>query len=262
MSKAFFKKYLPDPEKIKQHKNLQFLGERLHEPNLWHLNRRSVAKAFAIGLFCAWIPTPTQMAFAAITAFYLRANLPISVVLVWITNPITMPPLFYFAYRVGLWTMGQPSPAEGFEFSVDGLLSGLSDIWPPFLLGCFIIGVICSSIGYWGANYLWRQHIAKRWHRRQQRRAGFDVPEPLDPIQRVKNWLIEHPEIQKTLSAFYGQCKAYTITLKNACVSFAETVTNTETYRPLIPIYKTLLDYCKYGIDQSKTLFNSVFKSN
>ena len=72
-------KFIPDPEVIKQHKSLQFLGDKLHEPNLWHLNRRSVAMAFAVGLFCAWIPTPTQMAFAAVGAIYFRANLPISV---------------------------------------------------------------------------------------------------------------------------------------------------------------------------------------
>ena len=152
MPKEFLKKYLPDAEKLKQHKNLQFLGERLHEPNLWHLNRHSVAKAFGIGLFCAWIPTPTQMAFAAISAFYLRANLPIAVGLVWITNPVTMPPLFYFAYRVGLWVMGRPSPTDGFEFSLDSLFSGLGDIWAPFLLGCLIIGIICSSAGYYGMD--------------------------------------------------------------------------------------------------------------
>ena len=68
MPKKLIKKYLPDPEKLKQQKSLQFLGDRLHEPNLWHLNRRSVSLAFAIGLFVAWIPTPTQMAIAAISA--------------------------------------------------------------------------------------------------------------------------------------------------------------------------------------------------
>jgi uncharacterized protein (DUF2062 family) len=80
---------------IKGHKNLSFLGEKLHDPNLWHLNRRSVSAAFAIGLFAAWIPTPGQMVIAAIIALYFRANLPISVALVWITNPLTMPPMFY-----------------------------------------------------------------------------------------------------------------------------------------------------------------------
>jgi len=51
MPKKLIKKYLPDPESLKKHKNLQFLGEKLQEPNLWHLNRRSISMAFAVGLF-------------------------------------------------------------------------------------------------------------------------------------------------------------------------------------------------------------------
>jgi len=112
-------KFIPDPEVIKQHKHLQFLGEKLHEPNLWHLNRRSIALAFAVGLFCAWIPTPMQMVIAAAGAIYYRANLPISVGLVWITNPITMPPLYYFAYEVGLWFLNQPTNARNLNFLLE-----------------------------------------------------------------------------------------------------------------------------------------------
>ncbi|MDD1631223.1 MAG: DUF2062 domain-containing protein, partial [Methylococcaceae bacterium] len=69
MAKEFIQKllhkFIPDHDVIKQHKNLQFLGDKLHDPNLWHLNRRSVSLAFAVGLFGAWIPTPGQMAIAA-----------------------------------------------------------------------------------------------------------------------------------------------------------------------------------------------------
>jgi uncharacterized protein (DUF2062 family) len=164
-------KFIPDHDVIKGHKSLQFLGEKLHEPNLWHLNRRSVAKAFAVGLFCAWIPTPTQMAFAAIGAIYFRSNIPLSVGLVWITNPVTMPPLFYFAYLVGLYYLGLPSA----EFSLDALLSG--DILFPFLTGCLIVGLICSLAGYIGIDSFWRYHVAKKWAERKQARGYAAMPE-------------------------------------------------------------------------------------
>ena len=155
-------KFIPDHDVIKQHKNLQFLGDKLHDPNLWHLNRRSVSMAFAVGLFCAWIPTPGQMAIAAIGAFYFRGNLPISVGLVWITNPVTMPPLFYFAYLVGLSVLNLPAAS----FSLDAILSG--DILYPFLTGCLIIGIVCSSAGYFGIDYFWRYHATKKWATRKQ----------------------------------------------------------------------------------------------
>jgi len=169
MPKKFIKKYMPSPESIKENKNLNFLGDRIHEPNLWHLNRRSVSAAFAIGLFAAWIPTPGQMMIAAVLAFYFCANLPISVALVWITNPLTMPPMFYFAYLLGLWGLDRPSPSADFEFSVDSVMDNLGSIGEPFLFGCLILGITSSIIGYFGTRLLWRWHAVRQWKKRAKR---------------------------------------------------------------------------------------------
>ncbi len=160
---------MPTPESIKANKNLRFLGDKLHEPNLWHLNRRSVSSAFAIGLLVAWIPTPGQMLIAATIALYFRANLPISAALVWITNPLTMPPMFYFAYRVGLWSLNQPPPAADFEFSTESIMTSLGDIGGPFLFGCGLLGIIFAIVGYFGIRLFWRWHVVKQWQKRSLR---------------------------------------------------------------------------------------------
>jgi uncharacterized protein (DUF2062 family) len=170
MPKKIIKKYLPDPEKIKNIKSLRFLGDKLHDPNLWHLNRRSVSLALAVGLFFAWVPTPTQMAMAAAAALYVRANLPISVALVWLTNPITMPPLFYFAYRLGIWLLNIPH-FDG-EFSLDTMFSSMADIGGPFLFGCLVLGIACSALGYFGMQVFWRCNVTLRWEARKKARAG------------------------------------------------------------------------------------------
>jgi uncharacterized protein (DUF2062 family) len=181
MAKQFIQnlinKFIPDLDVIRGHKNLQFLGDRLHDPNLWHLNRRSVAKAVAVGLFCAWIPTPMQMVFGAAGAIYFRSHIPISVALVWITNPITMPPLFYFAYRVGLYFLHLPTAT----FSLDALLSG--GIWFPFLTGCLIVGSICALAGYIGIDSFWRYHVAKRWAARKEVRKHQPQAPKKDPFK-------------------------------------------------------------------------------
>ena len=161
--KKLLHKLVPDLNIIKEHKNLQFLGNRLHNPNLWHLNRSSVSIAFAVGLFVAWIPTPGQMAIAAIGAFYFKGNLPISVVLVWLTNPLTMPPLFYFAYLIGLSVLNLPEAT----FSLSSVLSG--DILVPFLTGCLIVGSTCSMLGYFGINLFWRYRTSMKWGSRKQK---------------------------------------------------------------------------------------------
>jgi len=170
MPKLIFKKFMPDHDMIKNHKNLQFLGEKLHDPNYWHLNRRSISIAFAVGLLVAWIPVPGQMIIAAIGAICLRANLPVAIALVWVSNPLTIAPLFYSAYRMGLWLMHRPLPDNNFEFSLEWVKSGIGNSWEPFLLGCLILGMTCSMVGYLSINFFWRRRIAKKWHARKQQR--------------------------------------------------------------------------------------------
>lgn len=162
---------MPDPHTIREHKSLQIFGTLLHDPNLWHLNRRSVAKAFAIGLFCMMVPVPFQMALAAGMAIFVRSNLPISVVLVWISNPVTMPPIFYFAYKVGAWILGRPEVPFNFELSFEWLADGMLAIWEPFLFGCFILGMFFSITGYITIRLLWRWSVVKRWQEKKQQRS-------------------------------------------------------------------------------------------
>ncbi|MDH5393170.1 MAG: DUF2062 domain-containing protein [Gammaproteobacteria bacterium] len=172
MPKRFIKKYMPDPHTIREHKSLQMFGSLLHDPNLWHLNRRSVAKAFAVGLFFMMMPVPFQMALAAGAAIIIRSNLPISVILVWISNPITMPPMFYFAYRFGAWILQTPEAEFAFEPTMDWLLNGMTAIWFPFLFGCLLLGTIFSVLGYITIRLLWRLSIVKRINLRKNSRSS------------------------------------------------------------------------------------------
>jgi len=162
MPRKFFQRFLPSPQSIKENKTLQIFGDWLHDPNLWHLNRRSVAGAFAVGLFFAWMPVPFQMALAAGGAIFFRTNLPVSVALVWITNPVTIPPMFYFAYLVGTWIIGQPPTDFSFELSIDWLLNELEASWQPFLVGCFTVAGISSVVGYFSIDAFWRHNVYSR----------------------------------------------------------------------------------------------------
>ena len=164
--KKFFQRALPPITQIKSHPSLQFLGKRLHDPNLWHLNRRSLAGGTAIGLFSAFIPIPLQMVLAAMLAILFRVNLPLAVALVWITNPLTMPPVFYFAYVLGSILLSIPPQYLEFQFSSQWFLATLK----PFLLGCIVLSIISALMGYWFIIWLWRLQVNRLWRDRCKKR--------------------------------------------------------------------------------------------
>lgn len=170
MPKKFFKRYMPDHHTVRNHKSLQFLGTLLHDPNIFHLNRKSVTGAFTVGLFCAFIPIPTQMALAAILAIIAKVNLPISVGLVWITNPITMPPIFYFCYKVGAWILSEPVRHVEFQLSFEWLMAELGAIWQPFLFGCFVVAVLSAALGNIAIRSIWRLAVVRNWRARLEKR--------------------------------------------------------------------------------------------
>lgn len=167
MPKHLFRRYLPDKQKLKQYKSLRLFGELLHNQNLWHLNRYSVSWAFAVGLFSAFLPIPFQMAVAAVLALIVKANLPLSVSLVWLTNPITMPPVFYFTYKVGAYLMQRPPLGIKFELSLEWINTQLHHIWQPLLLGSLVCGILSGLIGFVTVRVLWRIWTARAWKRRK-----------------------------------------------------------------------------------------------
>ncbi|MDX9740225.1 MAG: DUF2062 domain-containing protein [Gammaproteobacteria bacterium] len=170
MPRKILKRWLPDHRTIREHKHLQRFGTRLHDPNLWHLNRRSVPGAVSTGLFVAFIPTPFQMAIAAFFAILFRVNLPISVALVWVTNPLTMPPVFYFCYRLGAWLLDKPVHRIDFSNpSLTWLLTEMKMIWAPVLLGCLVTGAVAAILGNLFIRSFWRLHVNLSWRARQRR---------------------------------------------------------------------------------------------
>lgn len=172
MPKKYIKRYMPDHHKIRNNKHLNAVfGTLLHDPNLLHLNRRSVSMAFFMGLLMAWVPLPSQMIMAAALAILVRCNLPIAVGLVWVTNPVTMPPMFYFAYKIGAWTLNSPERSFSFELSWEWLASELGAIWEPFLLGCAICGIVSAMLGYTLIRLLWRLHIINHIKERKKRKS-------------------------------------------------------------------------------------------
>lgn len=173
MPRRLLLRYLPRPARIKDVRQVRLFGSLLHDPKLVHLNRRSVAGAVAVGLFVAFIPLPVQMLLAALLAIALRVNLVIAVVLVWLSNPLTIPPMFYFGYVVGTWLLGAPVINTAFEPTFAWFWQRLNEIWQPLLLGSLLVGSVVSMAGYGAIHLFWRLHLIRRMRqRRLARRTG------------------------------------------------------------------------------------------
>ena len=165
--KKFFKKYTPNRDAVKEYKMLNFLGSSLFHEDLWKFNRISFCRATVIGLFWGWMPMMFQMIPAAYCAVVFRANLPLSVAGVWISNPITMPAMMYFAYIFGNNILGLNPIYNEFKLNSEWIISALGNIWEPLLVGTLIIGVVSSVIGYFLMHISWKIYAYSRLKRRK-----------------------------------------------------------------------------------------------
>ena len=171
MLRRLLRKLIPGSHEIRRHTFLgRVFGQPLLDPDLWHLSRNSVAWAISIGLFMAWVPAPFQMVLAAGAAILVRCNLPVSVATVWISNPVTMAPMFLAAHKLGGWMLARPPGDFRIELSLRWLFEELGKVWEPLLLGCFVLGLASAILGQMMIRLIWRAHVMVSWRDRRVRR--------------------------------------------------------------------------------------------
>lgn len=176
------KRFLPTHESIKQSRLLRWLGPRIHDPLLWHFNRRAVARGVAIGAFFGLMVPIAQIPAAAVMSLFLRANLWIAAISTLISNPFTYAPIYYFAYRLGASLIGAPLPRDEADLSPDVVSSAgveqMTELWAwvtgigqPLVLGMLLIAVSGATIGYWGVRFFWRIRVLSKRRRMRSARA-------------------------------------------------------------------------------------------
>jgi uncharacterized protein (DUF2062 family) len=169
---------MPNPEKVRTYAGVRMLGDLVQNPNLWHINRRSVARAFFIGFFVAFLPPmPVQMLVAAALSVLIHANLPLAAGLVWISNPLTWPFIYGLALKSGFALMGTPETLHQFEFSSQWLIDNGLSILMPYILGCLVCGTIAGILSYGLITWYWRRWVIKRWNLRRLRNQMDRIPD-------------------------------------------------------------------------------------
>lgn len=174
------RRFLPSRETIRNSRMLRWLGPRLHDPQLWHINRRAVARGAAAGTFFGLMIPVAQIPAAVIAALLLRGNLWIAAVTTLVSNPFTYAPLYYFAYRLGAQVLDRPELSTPQPEVIEASMSSvstfaqawhwISGIGQPLLLGMAIMATVGATVAYFGTLWLWRMHTAlKRRQRARQR---------------------------------------------------------------------------------------------
>ena len=159
MPRRFFKKFAFNRHELAERWFMSPFRHLLHDHRLWSIRRKTVVPAFSLGLAIAFVPFPGHAVLASLLALFLRINIPVAALSTFLSNPLTMGPLYFGAYLLGSALLGiDPQPFE-FEMSIDWIRTVFTSIWLPMTLGCVLLGATSALIGYVVLDAFWRYHI-------------------------------------------------------------------------------------------------------
>jgi uncharacterized protein (DUF2062 family) len=157
----------------------------MNHPVYFSVSRRTISRGVWIGVFVAFLPIPMQMGVAALLALIARVNTPVAVLGVWVTNPLTMWPLFYLAYRLGAALLHVPIEPWPEDSNFLGALQGMGIIWEATLYGGVILGLSLATASYIAVSSIWSISAAIRYRertlKRRLRRRKAEKTDPAEP---------------------------------------------------------------------------------
>lgn len=156
-----------------------------------------IAWGVAIGVFIGFTPTVgIQMMLAVGLAAVLRGNKVVCIPMVWITNPVTILPIYALCHRLGSGLLpASPGEERGSSHLValmeqiktlgvtrildtsfwKEVFFGLSMVGAELWLGCVIVGFIAAAISYFASRWAvtaYRDRRRKLFARRASRRTA------------------------------------------------------------------------------------------
>lgn len=171
-------RHIPTRDTVHDYRLLRPFSRHLTHASLWRMTRRSVPRGVALGLFVAVIIPFMHTILAALLAIPTRANVAVAAVFTLLVNPLTIPPMYYAAYRIGSWelhhdaTLVNPAAAERFSSELSRLLFWIHQASAPIAVGILTIAVAAAAFGYLSSSLVWRWWAHSRWRQRRQERIA------------------------------------------------------------------------------------------
>jgi len=147
-------------KKISKNQKLKEFIQKYKVPSEYlSTNRKMVSKAVFIGIFIAFIPMPLQMLLVIAMMPFFKFNVPIAISMCWLSNPFTMPPMYYIEYLTGTFFLGS-KPLE-VEMTLEWFRQNLDDIFIYLYTGSFFYSIVGSISAYFLVNYIWRGSVER-----------------------------------------------------------------------------------------------------
>jgi hypothetical protein len=127
-----------------------------------------------VGLFVGVIIPFMHTFIAAVLAIPTRANVAVAAASTLVVNPLTIPPMYYAAYRIGSWELHydsglvDPAAAERFSSELGRALFWLHHASGAIAVGILTIAAASAAIGYFCASLGWTFWCRSRWRHRKQ----------------------------------------------------------------------------------------------
>lgn len=167
--RKWFKRMSPDREVLLNNGWLRPIAHRLSHPEIWHFNRRNVARGVALGLFVGFVLPLGQIVVAALLAATARGNLLVAAAATLVTNPFTFPPIYYAAYRTGSFLLGSASGSALADRAHTGAtMEALTSASLPTVVGLLLFAIVSAATGFALVHLGWRFSLARQWRRRTQ----------------------------------------------------------------------------------------------
>jgi uncharacterized protein (DUF2062 family) len=160
--RGWIRRHIPSRETIDSYRILRPFAKQLRHPELWHLNAKSVPRAVALGLGVGVIIPVMHVVIAVILAIPTRSNVAIAGAFTLVVNPLTIPPMYYAAYRIGSWELHHealgvdPATAQEASGELARMLFWLHHASGPIALGILTIALSAAAGGYLVSALAWR----------------------------------------------------------------------------------------------------------
>ncbi len=180
---------------------------------------QQIGMGVAIGFFVGWLPIiGIQMAVAVVVCSIFKANKLVPIFPIWLTNPVTMVPIYSFNYWVGWKIVGGPPLADlavilrkmitppeplpgmgkmalwwdGVKHAFHELLSMGWEMQLPLWLGCVVVGLALAIPSYYlSCKFVdsFRKAVDRKRINREKRRRAREMELSMGGGYSQRNWI-------------------------------------------------------------------------